>query len=70
MRTNIDIDDKLMEEAAKLCGAKTKKQIVNDALELFIRISKRQDVSELAGKIFFHESFDPVKERRTGRFDR
>ncbi len=29
MRTNIDIDDKLIEEAIKLTGLKTKKEIIN-----------------------------------------
>ena len=70
MRTNIDINDVLMEEASRLAGAKTKKQIINDALELFIRINKRQDISQLAGKIAFQDGFNPVNERRTGRFDR
>jgi hypothetical protein len=59
-----------MEEASRLAGDKTKKQIIHDALELFIKINKRKDIAGLAGKISFNDGFDPVKERRTGRFDR
>ncbi len=70
MRTNIDINDSLMEEAAKYAGARTKKQIIHDALELYVKMNKRKDVTDLAGKISFRDGFDPVKERRTGRFDR
>jgi Arc/MetJ family transcription regulator len=52
MRTNIDINDILMEKASRLAGAKTKKQIIHDELELFIKINKRKDISDLAGKHF------------------
>lgn len=42
MRTNIVIDDKLMEEAFLLTGANTKKELVNLALEELVRLKKNQ----------------------------
>jgi Arc/MetJ family transcription regulator len=37
MRTNIDIDDKLLKRAMKATGLKTKKAIVQEALEQLVR---------------------------------
>ena len=38
MRTNIEIDDKLMKQAMKASGARTKRETVAKALELLVRI--------------------------------
>jgi Arc/MetJ family transcription regulator len=51
MRTNIDIDDKLIEEAMKLSSEKNKKGMVNLALTEFIKLQKRQKFKELFGKV-------------------
>lgn len=51
MRTNIVIDDKLMQEAQNLTGLKTKKEIVNYALELLVRMQKQQAIREFRGKL-------------------
>ena len=37
MRTNIEIDDKLMAQAMKSSGASTKKAVVEEALRLLVR---------------------------------
>jgi Arc/MetJ family transcription regulator len=42
MQTNIDIDDKLMKEAMKISKVKSKKDLVNHALEELIRLHKRE----------------------------
>jgi Arc/MetJ family transcription regulator len=44
MRTNIDIDDALMTEARKASGLATKKQIIEQALRLMIRLRRQQQV--------------------------
>ena len=51
MRTNIDIDDKLITEALKLSSIKNKKAVVNLALTEFIKLQKRQKFKELFGKV-------------------
>jgi Arc/MetJ family transcription regulator len=58
MRTNIVIDDRLMEEALKLSRYKTKKELVHKALEEFIQNRKRRDLRELKGKVNFDEDYD------------
>ena len=50
MRTNIEIDDTLMAEAKKASGQATKKQTVEHALRLMIRLRRQQEVDRAFGK--------------------
>ncbi|AYO32050.1 MAG TPA: type II toxin-antitoxin system VapB family antitoxin [Thermoanaerobacterales bacterium] len=63
MRTNIDIDEKLLHEAFKYLKVKTKKELVNTALKEFIENHKRKNLMELKGKIAFREDYDHKKMR-------
>jgi Arc/MetJ family transcription regulator len=49
MRTNIEIDDKLMAEAQQASGLPTKKQTVEQALRLMIRLRRQQEVDSAFG---------------------
>ncbi len=51
MRTNIVIDNNLMQEALTLGNLKTKKSVVEKALKLFINIKKQNRIRELRGKL-------------------
>ena len=51
MRTNIEIDDELMEKALEMSDLKTKKDIVNEALKLFVRIESQKDIIKFRGKL-------------------
>jgi Arc/MetJ family transcription regulator len=50
MRTNIEIDDALMAEAQKASGGATKKQTVEQALRLMIRIRRQKEVDLAFGE--------------------
>ena len=63
MRTNVVIDDKLIQEARRLSKLKTKKEIIHKALEEFIQNRKRLDLREVRGKIRFAEGYDYKKMR-------
>ena len=63
MRTNIDIDDALLNEAFSFSNAKTKKDLIHEALSEFIRLKKRKDLTELAGRIRFIKNYDHKKMR-------
>jgi Arc/MetJ family transcription regulator len=65
MRTNIDIDDKLLEQAFSVSQMRTKKDLIHEALNELIRLRKRKDLTELAGRIEFHEGYDYKKLRET-----
>ena len=58
MRTNIDLDEKLLNEAFKLCGAKTKKELIHHVLREFVENRRRLNLLDLEGKIEFHEGYD------------
>jgi Arc/MetJ family transcription regulator len=49
-RTNIDIDEGLIREARKLTRLKTKRQIVDRALELLVRSEKRKGILRFYGR--------------------
>jgi len=61
MRTNVDIDDELIQEAFRLTKLKTKKEIIHKALEEFIQNRKRLDLKEIRGKIKFARGYDYKK---------
>jgi Arc/MetJ family transcription regulator len=50
MRTNIDIDDALMAQAQKASGHATKKQTVEEALRLMIKLRRQQEADAAFGK--------------------
>ncbi len=68
MRTNIDIDDELMDQAMRLSGLSTKKEVVKKALRDFVQNKSRKDLKELSGKIRFAEGYD-YKLHREGRYN-
>ncbi len=63
MRTNIDLDDTLVEEAFRLTNVRTKKELVNLALKELIRSRKKLNLLDLSGKIEFATDFDYKKLR-------
>lgn len=58
MRTNIVLDDDLLDEAIRVSGIKTKKDVVHEALKVFIATKKRKSLLDLAGKIEFAPGYD------------
>jgi Arc/MetJ family transcription regulator len=65
MRTNVDIDDELLEQAFSVSRARTKKELIHEALKEFVRLRKRKDLTELAGFIEFSENYNYKKARKT-----
>lgn len=51
MRTNIVIDDQLMDQAINLSGLETKKAVVEQALKLYIQLLQQAALRELRGKL-------------------
>jgi Arc/MetJ family transcription regulator len=65
MRTNIDIDDKLMEQAMQSTGATTKKAVVEEALRMLVRTRSQAAIRDLFGTV---EWEGDLKRSRQGRF--
>lgn len=51
MRTNIVIDDRLMAEALKATGARTKKEAVELGLKTLIRLKRQERIRGYRGKL-------------------
>ena len=51
MRTNIVIDDDLIEQALKATGLPTKKAVVEAGLKLLIQVKAQAGVRRLRGKV-------------------
>lgn len=51
MRTNIEIDIALMEQALQLSHLKTKKEVVHQALEHYVRRLKRLKMLSMQGQV-------------------
>ncbi len=61
MRTNIEIDDKLMEQAMKATKLKSKKELVNYALEELIRLNRRKKMLSLFGKVKWEGNLEEMR---------
>lgn len=61
MRTNIEIDDKLMDQAMKAAGTSTKRETVERALELLIRIDGQKSTRRLRGKLHWEGDLDAMR---------
>jgi Arc/MetJ family transcription regulator len=51
MRTNIVIDDRLMAEAMRASGLRTKRAVVEKALKLLIQLQRQEEIADLFGKL-------------------
>lgn len=60
MRTNIEINDKLMKEAMKASRleTKTKKAVVEEALHLLVRLHAQEGIRRLRGKVIFEDGYE------------
>ncbi len=61
MRTNIVIDDELMNQALKATGLNTKKEVVELGLKLLIKREKQQSIRDLKGKIKWEGDLDELR---------
>jgi Arc/MetJ family transcription regulator len=61
MRTNIDLDATLVEQALKLSNAKTKKEVVTLALDNFVKQLQRQQLLALRGKVVWDGDIDAMR---------
>jgi Arc/MetJ family transcription regulator len=58
MRTNIELDDALVEEAFRLTNLRTKKDLIHLALQELIRKYKKPNLLDLSGQIQFATDYD------------
>ena len=64
MRTNIEIDDKLMKDALRATGAKTKKEAVELGLRTLLDLRAQEKARELRGKITWEGDLNAMRTDR------
>ena len=64
MRTNIEIDDQLLNQAMRSSGARTKKAAVEEALRLLVKTHSQIAIRRLRGKVQWEGD---LNESRPGR---
>jgi len=51
MRTNIVLDDELVERARQVTGLKTKREVIHEALRTLIRLHEQAEIRALRGQL-------------------
>ena len=64
MRTNIEIDDKLMKDALRATGAKTKREAVELGLKTLVQLRAQEKARELKGRIAWEGDLEAVRTDR------
>ncbi len=64
VRTNVVIDDELMEAAMKASGAKTKKGAIVEGLKLLVGLRDQRRILDLRGKIRWTGNLDESRRSR------
>jgi Arc/MetJ family transcription regulator len=58
VRTNIDIDDKIMRDALRASGARTKREVVELGLRTLIQLRAQERARQLRGKVAWEGDLD------------
>ena len=61
MRTNIVIDDKLMQDTLKATGLRTKKEAVELALRTLLRLRQQAEIRRFRGKLPWEGNLDEMR---------
>ncbi|MDZ7696983.1 MAG: type II toxin-antitoxin system VapB family antitoxin [Deltaproteobacteria bacterium] len=64
MRTNIVLDDDLMEQGLALTNLKTKRELVNLALKELVNRERRKALLALEGKLHWEGNLDEMRKNR------
>ena len=65
MATNLALDDRLIEEAVRVGGHKTKKAAVTAALQEYVQARRRLGILEWVGRVDYYGDYDPKALRRS-----
>lgn len=62
MRTNIEIDDRLMKDTLKVTGLKTKREVVELSLETLLRLKRQEMLAKrLRGKVTWEGNLEEMR---------
>ena len=63
-RTNIDLDDQLVEEGLRVFKCKTKKELIHLALQELLKAEKRKEILKLRGRLQWEGDLEETRGSR------
>jgi Arc/MetJ family transcription regulator len=63
-RTNIDLDDRLVEEGLRVFKCKTKKELIHLALQELLKTEKRKEILKLRGRLQWEGDLEETRRSR------
>jgi len=64
VRTNIVIDDVLMQTAMRLTGLKTKREAVEEGLKALLRLARQEEIRRFRGRLDWQGDLDAMRRDR------
>jgi Arc/MetJ family transcription regulator len=64
MATNVEIDPALIQDALRLGGRRTKREVIEEALREYVLRRKQQGILELFGTLEYDPDYDYKRQRR------
>jgi Arc/MetJ family transcription regulator len=64
MRTNVVIDDELMQEALRVTGMATKRAVIEEGLRTLVRLKGQEEVRNWRGKLHWEGDLDAMRTDR------
>ncbi|MBN2569527.1 MAG: type II toxin-antitoxin system VapB family antitoxin [Deltaproteobacteria bacterium] len=61
MRTNVVIDDDLMESALRVSGLRTKKDAIEEGLKLLVQVKSQKEIKRFRGKLKWLGNLDEMR---------
>ncbi len=61
MRTNVVLDEELMEKAMRYTGLTTKRAVIEEALRLLVRLKSQEEVLNLRGKLHWEGDLEAMR---------
>ncbi|MCY4081347.1 MAG: type II toxin-antitoxin system VapB family antitoxin [Caldilineaceae bacterium] len=61
MRTNIELNEKLMEDAMSCSGANSERELIESALRLLVRLKSQEKVRSLRGQLQWEGDLDTMR---------
>lgn len=61
MRTNIVIDDQLIEDTLRMTGLKTKREVVELGLRTVLRLKQQEEIRQFRGKLNWEGDLDALR---------
>jgi len=64
MKTNVEIDDELLEAARRVTGLKSEREVIDAALRHLVQLTAQERIRELRGKVTWEGNLEESRQSR------